>query len=92
MAKNGPKLQEAKPGDTYPNGIKGPEACPRGHDHDASREGADDGSGGSHGESSDTLSQQLGRTVMDQTGLKGNYDFTLSGLPIKARLLCLPDP
>jgi len=27
------------------------------------------------------LSQQLGRTVMDQTGLKGNYDVTLNWAP-----------
>ena len=33
IAKNGPKLQEAKPGDTYPNGFKGPDGWRRsGHD------------------------------------------------------------
>ncbi len=28
VAKGGPKLQEAKPGDTYPNGLKGPDGRP----------------------------------------------------------------
>ena len=28
IAKNGPKLQEAKPGDTYPNGMKGLDGRP----------------------------------------------------------------
>ena len=27
------------------------------------------------------LSQQLGRTILDETGLKGNYDFTLQWTP-----------
>src|SRR5579864_1849491 len=30
IAKNGPKVQPAKPGDTYPNGIKGPDGSPGG--------------------------------------------------------------
>ncbi len=30
IAKNGPKIQAAKPGDTYPNGIKGSDGLPAG--------------------------------------------------------------
>jgi len=30
IAQNGPKVQPAKPGDTYPNGIKGPNGLPAG--------------------------------------------------------------
>lgn len=29
----------------------------------------------------DVLSAQLGRTILDRTGLKGNYDFTLQWTP-----------
>lgn len=76
VAKGGPKFHEAKPGDTYPNGMRLP-----------------DGHGGAglmfmgRGELTAQglplaplvreLSLQLGRTVIDKTGLTGNYDFSL---------------
>jgi bla regulator protein blaR1 len=81
IAKNGPKLQESKPGDTYPNGIKGPDG----------RGGAGmvglDGTGGLRfqglpiGTLVGLLSAQLGCTILDKTGLTGNYDFTLPWTP-----------
>jgi uncharacterized protein (TIGR03435 family) len=82
IAKNGPKLHDAKPGDTYPAGFKGP----------------DDGSGagmfrlgryaGGRGEligqglPMATLVRRLSEEilhhdVLDNTGLTGAYDFTL---------------
>lgn len=80
VAKNGPKIQEARPGDTYPNGIKGSDG--QGHAQmmrmfpgQLTCQGLPM-SGLVH-----LLSQQLGRDVLDQTGLKGNYDFTLTWTP-----------
>jgi uncharacterized protein (TIGR03435 family) len=80
VAKNGPKLHEAKPGDTYPNGMKGPDGV--GH-AGMMRMGPGQLTGqGLPAESlARLLSQALGRTVMDQTGLKGSYDFTLQWTP-----------
>lgn len=76
VAKGGPKFHQAQPGDTYPNGMKLP-----------------DGHGGAglmfmgRGELTAQglplaplvreLSLQLGRTVIDKTGLTGEYDFSL---------------
>jgi bla regulator protein blaR1 len=84
IAKNGPKLQESRPGDTYPNGHKGPDGVSR--------------PGGIHFEGQRLiaervpvgpmlfhLSRQLHRTVLDETALSGTYDFTLKlpdGVPL----------
>lgn len=80
VAKNGPKLQEAKPGDTYPNGIKGPNGV-----------GAAGMMRMGYGELTAqgvpiismvrSLTMQLHRTVIDQTGLTGKYDFSLHWTP-----------
>ncbi|PYU53946.1 MAG: hypothetical protein DMG55_33140 [Acidobacteria bacterium] len=82
IAKNGPKLKEAKPGDTYPNGFQG----------------ADGGSGAGmfklgrfHRGRGELIGQGLpiaklvrllsenilNRGVLNNTGLTGSYDFTL---------------
>jgi len=76
ITKNGSKLQESKPGDTYPKGFKGPDGVAR--------------AGGIHIDEQRLiaqgvpvrallfhLSRQLHRTVLDETGLSGTYDFTL---------------
>jgi uncharacterized protein (TIGR03435 family) len=82
VAKTGPKLHEAKTGDTYPNGIKGPDGRPVGG-AGMMRMGPGQliGQGLPMASLAELLSQQLGRTVMDKTGLKGNYDFTLQWTP-----------
>lgn len=76
VAKDGPKLQEAKPGDTYPNGIKSPDGPAGAGMMFMGREGLR-----AQGIPIENLvrhlSRQLGRTVVDRTGLTGKYDFTL---------------
>ena len=87
VAKNGPKLHEARPGDTYPNGIKGLDG--RGHagmvhsggDHISAQGISITSLNHDEGSLVDLLSQQLGRTVLDQTGLKGKYDIALKWTP-----------
>jgi len=85
IAKNGPKLQEAKPGDTYPNGMKDLE----GHGHgDVMHFGTGilTGQGVSIAFLVRMLSQQqLGRPALDKTGLMGKYDFTLQWTPDENR-------
>jgi bla regulator protein blaR1 len=82
IAKGGSKLHEAKPGDTYPNGIKGPDGKPgTGLMIMGGNGGPVTGQGISVESLRRLLSQQLGRTIVDETGLKGNYDFTLQWTP-----------
>ena len=80
IAKGGPKLPEAKPGDTYPNGFKGPEGRP-GTGMMRGRDGHVTGQGVPLANLVGMLSRQLGRTVIDKTGLAGKYDFTLQWTP-----------
>jgi uncharacterized protein (TIGR03435 family) len=80
VAKNGPKLQEAKTGDTYPNGIKGPDGVARAGMMRMGRGELTSQALPMSGLAR-LLSQQLGRTVIDKTGLTAKYDFTLHWTP-----------
>lgn len=80
VAKDGLKLHEAKPGDTYPNGIK----VPDGHGG-AGMMRMEPGQLTAQGlplsSLAGLLSGQLGQLVQDETGLTGKYDFTLKWTP-----------
>jgi bla regulator protein BlaR1 len=91
VAKNGPKLQEAKQGDTYPNGIKGPDGVGRAGFMRMGR-GELTAQGLPVSSVVRLLSQQLGRTVIDKTGLTGNYDFTLKWAPDESQGAMLRGP
>ena len=80
-AEGGPKLQEAKPVYMNPNGINGPEGrLPnRGMTRMSPGELIDQGA--TLQSLVEELSWQLGRTVVDKTGLTGNYDFVLRWTP-----------
>jgi len=79
IAKNGPKLQEAKPGDTYPNGIKGLDG--RTHPNVIRMVPGQLTGQGIPIASLVRMLWELGRPVVDQTGLKGKYDFTVQWTP-----------
>ncbi len=86
IAKNGPKLHEAKPGDTYANGIKGPDGGPTGTGIMRVKMGAGGtselvGQGLPIESLVRLLSGQLHRTVLDKTGMKGIYDIMLQWTP-----------
>jgi uncharacterized protein (TIGR03435 family) len=78
IAKSGPKLQEAKPGDTYPNGFKDAHGRPIGAGT-LLQPGPCKlvGQGVPIADLLGALSERLSRSVVDETSLKGNYDFTL---------------
>jgi uncharacterized protein (TIGR03435 family) len=86
IAKNGPKVQPAKPGDTYPNGIKGLDGLPGGPHKFAF--GPDGFTAQALGMSfvAESLAMHLGQPVVDRTGLTGDYDFTLKWR-LKVKLL-----
>jgi uncharacterized protein (TIGR03435 family) len=76
VAKNGPKLKEATPGDTGGDGIKGPYGVPRAGMM-MMRPGQLTGQGIPMTSLANQLSRPLHRTVIDKTGLTGKYDLTL---------------
>ena len=76
IAKNGPKLQEARPGDTYPNGFKDDHGRPIGAGIFVTAACKIASQGVPIAGLVGVLSERLGRSVVDETGLKGNYDFT----------------
>jgi uncharacterized protein (TIGR03435 family) len=80
LAKGGSKLKEAAPGDTYANGIKGPDGVGRGG---MMRVGRGQLTAQAVPTTSlvNMLSQQLHRTVLDKTGLTGKYDLELNWTP-----------
>jgi uncharacterized protein (TIGR03435 family) len=81
VADGGSKLEEAKPAYMNPNGINGPEGRlpKRGMMQMGLGELIDHGT--TLAPLVEQLSWQLGRTVVDKTGLKGNYDFSLRWTP-----------
>ena len=76
VAKGGTKLKEATPGDTYANGIKGPDGTAHAGMMRMGR-GQLTGQGLPIASLVNLLSQQLQRTVIDKTSLAGTYDFEL---------------
>jgi len=71
-------MQEGKAGDTHANGIKLPiSQLMGGPGLWTYKEGRLTGQGVSMEELTQYLSRQLGRMVVDKTGLRGHYDYTL---------------
>jgi bla regulator protein blaR1 len=86
LAKGGPKLQEATPGDTYPNGFKGRDGVARPGGIHFESHFEDAGIYVEHGTKLIAQGASVGallwhlqafwdRTIADETGLSGAYDF-----------------
>jgi uncharacterized protein (TIGR03435 family) len=80
LAKGGSKLKEATPGDTYANGIKGPDGVGRGGMMRVGR-GQLTAQAVPISNLANMLSTQLHRSVLDKTGLTGKYDLELNWTP-----------
>ena len=86
IAESGPKLQEAQHGDTYANGIKGPDGRPGGPGNIRIGRDTLTGQALSMADFVRALSDQLGRPVLDKTGLTGRYDLNLQWTPDDSQL------
>jgi len=91
VAKSGSKLQEAKPVDTQPEAPSGPGGHPHGPMMRMGR-GEINGQGVELSFLASVLSQQLGRTVLDKTGLTGNYDLALKWTPEQGEGMMMGGP
>jgi uncharacterized protein (TIGR03435 family) len=81
VAKNGPKIHEATPGDTYSNGLKLRDGTPGGPGLVQMSPGHVAAQATTMDFFIHVLQQQLGTTVVDQTGLTGKYDIILDWTP-----------
>ena len=83
VAKNGPKLHEAAvtPPDSAPAELPKPGGPPPKGGIWMTGRGQLNVTGANLGMFANVLSMQLGRIVLDKTGLKGNYEFTLKWTP-----------
>ena len=84
IAKGGPKLHEAKVGDTYADGIVGLDGLTVGPNRGTGQDGRLTAQALPIPTVAEVLTKILGRTVLDETGLTGEYDFTLEWTPIKS--------
>ncbi len=81
IAKGGPKLHEAKPGDTYANGMKAPDGTPITGSGMRMGRGMLTGQQISVSSILNSLKAATGRDVIDKTGLTGKYDIDLHWTP-----------
>ncbi len=81
IAKNGPKIQPAKPGDTYPNGIKGLDGQPAGPHKFEMSSNQLTVQAMPIAFVADRMAMHLNQPVLDRTGLTGDYDFTFKVTP-----------
>ena len=81
IADGGLKVREAKPGDTYADGMKEPDGSPYGPHTMRIAIGKFCVQALPMKEVAQLLTEQLDHTVLDQTGLTGDYDFTLTWTP-----------
>jgi bla regulator protein BlaR1 len=81
VAKNGPKIREATPGDTYSNGLKLRDGTPGGPGLVQMSPGHVAAQATTMDFFIHVLEQQLGTTVVDKTGLTGKYDIPLDWAP-----------
>jgi uncharacterized protein (TIGR03435 family) len=88
VGKNGPKLPEAKPEESYGSGMKGPDGRPVGRPGHLTVVGGQlTGQGIPIEALVVALSQEVGRIVVDQTGLKGKYDIALQSTPDRGQVM-----